>query len=97
MSVDVTNSHPTRDGAEVVQVYVQDEYASVVVPNRQLKGFEKVVIPAGETKTVRVPLRVRDLGLWNSAMKYVVEPGAFHVLVGSSSSDIRGNATFTVE
>ncbi|PLB38807.1 putative beta-glucosidase [Aspergillus candidus] len=97
VQVDVTNRHPTRDGAEVVQVYVKDEYASVVVPNRELKGFEKVVIPAGETKTVRIPLRVKDLGLWNSAMKYVVEPGAFQVLVGSSSSDIRGNATFTVE
>lgn len=97
VQVDVTNRHPDREGTEVVQVYVQDEYASVVVPNKELKGFEKVVIPAGETKTVRIPLRVKDLGLWNSAMKYVVEPGAFHVLVGSSSSDIRGNATFTVE
>ncbi|PKY07273.1 glycoside hydrolase [Aspergillus campestris IBT 28561] len=97
VQVDVTNRHPDREGTEVVQVYVKDEYASVVVPNRELKGFEKVVIPAGKTKTVKIPLRVKDLGLWNSAMKYVVEPGAFHVLVGSSSSDIRGNATFTVE
>ncbi|KAL1962591.1 hypothetical protein VTN77DRAFT_9384 [Rasamsonia byssochlamydoides] len=96
VSVDVTNTHPTRDGTEVVQVYVVDEYASVVVPNRQLKGFDKVVICAGQTKTVQIPLQVSDLGLWDVNMNYVVEPGAFTVLVGSSSMDIRGNATFYV-
>ncbi|KAL1987240.1 hypothetical protein VTN96DRAFT_4572 [Rasamsonia emersonii] len=96
VSVDVTNTHPSRDGTEVVQVYVVDEYASVVVPNRQLKGFDKVFIPAGQTKTVQIPLQVSDLGLWDVNMNYVVEPGAFIVLVGSSSADIRGNATFYV-
>ncbi|KAL4890124.1 glycoside hydrolase superfamily [Aspergillus ambiguus] len=97
VSVDVTNTNRQRDGAEVVQVYVADEIATVVVPNRALQGFEKVVIPAGKTKTVKIQLAVKDLGLWNSAMKYVVEPGAFNVLVGSSSEDIRGNATFYVQ
>lgn len=97
VSVEVTNTHKKRDGAEVVQVYVADEIATVVVPNRELKGFEKVVIPAGKTKTVKIELKVKDLGLWNTAMKYVVEPGAFNVLVGSSSEDIRGKATFYVE
>jgi beta-glucosidase len=95
VSVEVRNTHATRDGTEVVQVYVQDEIASVVVPNRQLKGFKKVLIPAGKTRTVRVEIRVEELGVWNSRMKYVVEPGRFRVLVGSSSEDIRGNATFT--
>lgn len=97
VSVDVTNTDAARDGTEVVQVYVSDVIASVVVPNRALKGFEKVVIPAGKTKTVEIDLQVEDLGLWNRSMQYVVEPGAFTVLVGSSSSDIRGNATFYVE
>ncbi|PKX96955.1 putative beta-glucosidase [Aspergillus novofumigatus IBT 16806] len=97
ISVDVTNTHKSMDGTEVVQVYIQDEIASVVVPNRQLKGFEKVVIPAKKTKTVKIQIKVQDLGLWNSAMKYVVEPGAFAALVGSSSADIRGNATFYVQ
>ncbi|EAW12608.1 putative beta-glucosidase [Aspergillus clavatus NRRL 1] len=97
VSVDVTNTHKHLDGAEVVQVYIQDEIATVVVPNRQLKGFAKVAIPAMKTKTVKIQLKVQDLGLWNSAMKYVVEPGAFTALVGSSSADIRGNATFYVQ
>lgn len=97
VSVDVTNTHATREGTEVVQVYIQDEIASVVVPNRQLRGFDKVVIPAGKTKTVKIPVKIQDIGVWNSRMKYVVEPGRFTVLVGSSSEDIRGNSTFTVK
>jgi beta-glucosidase len=95
VSVDVTNT-ASRDGTEVVQVYISDDIASVVVPNRALKGFDKVVIPAGKTKTVKIPIKVQDIGVWNSRMKYVVEPGSFTVLVGSSSEDIRGNTTFTV-
>ncbi|OGM50192.1 beta-glucosidase [Aspergillus bombycis] len=97
VSVEVKNTDAARDGTEVVQVYVVDELASVVVPNRLLKGFKKVVVPAGQSKTVEIPLQVQDLGLWNLRMKYVVEPGAFGVLVGSSSEDIRGNATFYVQ
>lgn len=97
VSVDVTNTHATREGTEVVQVYIKDDIASVVVPNRQLKGFKKVVIPAGKTTTVKIPIKVEDIGLWNTRMKYVVEPGRFTVLVGSSSEDIRGNATFIVQ
>jgi beta-glucosidase len=97
VSVDVTNTDTARVGTEVVQVYVVDEIATVVVPNRLLKGFKKVVIPAGETVTVEIELKVQDLGLWDVRMRYVVEPGAFGVLVGSSSEDIRGNATFYVQ
>ncbi|KAJ5378689.1 hypothetical protein N7509_011808 [Penicillium cosmopolitanum] len=97
VSVDVKNTDTKRDGTEVVQVYISDNIASVVVPNRQLKGFKKVVIPAGKTKTVKIPIKIEDLGLWNTRMKYVVEPGTFTALVGSSSEDIKGNATFTVQ
>lgn len=97
VSVDVTNTDKKRDGTEVVQVYVSDKIASVVVPNRQLRGFDKVLIPAGKTKTVKIPIKIQDLGLWNTKMKYVVEPGKFDILVGSSSEDIRGNATLTVQ
>lgn len=95
--VDVKNTHERLDGTEVVQVYVVDEISSVAVPNRSLKGFEKVFIRAGETKTVKIQLKVDDLGLWDSRMKYVVETGSFQVLVGRSSTDIRGNATFHVQ
>ncbi|KAL4768340.1 glycoside hydrolase superfamily [Aspergillus nidulans var. acristatus] len=97
VSVDLTNTDSFRDGTEVVQIYIVDEITSVVVPNRQLKGFEKVFVPAGETKTVTVDIDVADLGLWDARMKYVVEKGEFTVLVGSSSTDVRGNATFWVQ
>ncbi|KAI1411014.1 glycoside hydrolase family 3 protein [Hypoxylon sp. FL1857] len=95
VSVDVTNDS-TRDGAEVVQLYVQDMVASVVVPNKQLRGFSKVLVPAGATKTVNIDVDIADLGLWDISMKYVVEPGEFTFHVGSSSKDLRGNATLTV-
>ncbi|KAL5342870.1 glycoside hydrolase superfamily [Aspergillus crustosus] len=97
VSVDVTNKDRRRDGTEVVQVYVVDEITSVVVPNRLLKGFEKVFVPAGKTKTVEIELDVAELGLWDARMRYVVEKGEFTVLVGSSSVDFRGNATFWVQ
>ena len=78
VAVDVTNGSP-RDGAEVVQLYVQDVLASVAVPNRQLRGFAKVPVAAGATETVELRLRVRDLGLWDVGLEYVVEPGEFRV------------------
>jgi beta-glucosidase len=95
VSVDVTNASD-RDGSEVVQLYVKDLIASVVVPNMQLKGFAKVAVAAGETETVEIELKVGDLGLWDLNYNYVVEPGNFTVLVGSSSADLRANATLTV-
>lgn len=94
-TVDVTNNS-TRDGTEVVQLYVSDLIASVTVPNIALRGFSKVPIAAGQTETVEIPLPVADLGLWNINMQYVVEPGDFVVFVGSSSADLRSNATLTV-
>jgi beta-glucosidase len=84
------------DGKEVVQVYVQDVLASIVVPNIELKGFKKVSVKAGETVDVSVELDVSKWGLWNRTMDYVVEKGEFVVHVGSSSKDFRGNGTVTV-
>lgn len=95
VSVDVTNNS-TVDGTEVVQVYIKDDVSSVVVPNKQLRGFAKVPIAAGQTETVSVYINVADLGLWNIKMDYVVEPGNFTVLVGSSSGNLPVNATLTV-
>jgi beta-glucosidase len=85
-----------RDGKEVVQVYVKDLIASVVVPNIQLRGFEKVLLKAGESKRVSIKVKVQDLGVWNARMKYVVEPGEFMFMVGASSNDIKGNVTITL-
>lgn len=89
-------NNSTVDGTEVVQVYVKDDVTSVVVPNKQLKGFAKVPIAAGATETVSVDLNVADLGLWDIKMNYVVEPGNFTILVGSSSANLPVNATLTV-
>ncbi|KAJ5040647.1 uncharacterized protein L3040_006296 [Drepanopeziza brunnea f. sp. 'multigermtubi'] len=94
-SVTITNQS-ARDGKEVVQLYVKDLIASVEVPNIQLRGFSKVLVRAGESVSVEIPLKVHDLGLWDLRMKYVVEPGDFLILVGSSSADFRANATLTV-
>jgi beta-glucosidase len=91
----VTNTSD-RDGSEVVQLYVSDLIASVAVPNKQLRGFDKVAVPAGETVTVEIPLDVAELGLWDVRYRYVVEPGEFAVFVGASSADLRLNATLTV-
>jgi beta-glucosidase len=94
-SVSITNNG-TRDGAEVVQLYVKDMLASVDVPNIRLKGFEKVMVPAGETVDVEIPLDVGELGVWNRKMEYEVEPGTFTVFAGASSLDLRSNATLAV-
>ena len=94
-TVKVTNKSKI-DGTEVVQLYVQDLISSVVVPNKLLKGFSKVAIKAGQSATVEIPFNVQDLGLWNIKMQYVVEPGEFNITVGSSSADLRANATLTV-
>lgn len=94
-TVSVTNTSPV-DGKEVVQVYVQDVLASIVVPNIELKGFKKVLVKAGETVEVSVDLNVGSWGLWNRKMEYVVEKGEFLVHVGASSKDLRANGTVTV-
>ncbi|KAF4542153.1 Glycoside hydrolase family 3 [Lasiodiplodia theobromae] len=94
-SVSVTNNS-TRDGQEVVQLYVSDLIASVAVPNKELKGFKKVLVKAGETVDIDFDIDVSKLGVWDIRMKYVVEPGEFAIYVGSSSADLRGNATLTV-
>jgi beta-glucosidase len=97
VTVTVSVTNPSEwDGKEVVQVYVQDVLASIVVPNIELKGFKKVSVKAGETVDVSVELDVRKWGLWNRTMDYVVEKGEFVVHVGSSSKDFRGNGTVTV-
>lgn len=94
-TVSVTNESPV-DGKEVVQIYLQDLIASVVVPNKELKGFKKVLVKAGETVDVSIELDVSKWGLWDRKMKYIVEKGDFLVHVGASSSDLKGNGTVTV-
>jgi beta-glucosidase len=84
VSVTVTNTG-SHEGAEVVQLYIHDEVASVTRPVRQLAGFRRVTLKPGEARTVELPLTARELGLYNRDMKFVVEPGKFRVFVGGSS------------
>ncbi|MCK7590682.1 beta-glucosidase BglX [Subsaxibacter sp. CAU 1640] len=85
VSVDVTNSGK-YDGKEVVQLYLRDVVGSVTRPVRELKGFQKVDIKKGETKTVTFKLTVEDLKFYNYDLDFVAEPGTFEVFVGTDSN-----------
>jgi len=87
LSVDVKNTG-NRDGEEVVQLYINDMYSSVTTPRKTLKGFKRINIKKGETKTVSFELTSKELALWNREMKRVVEPGEFEVMVGGNSVDL---------
>ncbi|SER90996.1 glycoside hydrolase family 3 N-terminal domain-containing protein [Sphingobium sp. YR768] len=93
VEVDVRNVGQ-RAGDEVVQVYVHDQVASVTRPIKELKGFERVTLAPGETKTVRIPLGPDAFTLWNLDMEEVVEPGLFDIMVGPDSKNLQ---TVTLE
>ena len=82
--VEVTNTG-RRAGTEVVQLYIRDCVSSVTRPVKELKGFQKIFLQAGETKTVMFEITRESLAFWDVKMKYVVEPGEFEILVGNSS------------
>ncbi|WP_318840661.1 beta-xylosidase [Reichenbachiella ulvae] len=84
VSVDITNTG-NRVGDEVVQMYIRDEFASVGRYNMMLKGFERVSLAPGETKTVEFELNAGNLFIYDKDMKKVVEPGDFTVSIGASS------------
>jgi beta-glucosidase len=86
-----------REGAEVVQLYLQDVKASVPRPVKELKGFEKVLLRPGQVKVVRLSLDARSMAFYDVTKKqWTVEPGQFKVMAGSSSRDIRVSAEFEV-
>ena len=93
--VEVTNVGEVR-GEEVVQLYVRDLVGSVTRPVRELKGFKRIELAAGERRTVRFELPIAALGFYDRGMTFVVEPGATEVLIGSSSEDIRLTETFEI-
>jgi beta-glucosidase len=84
--VDVTNTG-SREGAEVVQLYIRDLVSSVTRPVKELKGFKKVVLQPGETTTVALDIDAASLAFYDVDMKYVVEPGDFEIMIGTSSRD----------
>lgn len=88
VSVDVTNTGK-RAGDEIVQLYVKDLVSSVTIYETQLRGFERVSLNPGETKTVNFTLKPEDLELLDKNMHWTVEPGMFEVQIGASSEDIR--------
>ncbi len=95
ISVDVQNTG-SRAGKEVVQLYVRDVEASVLRPEKELRGFQKVALEPGEAKTVTFTLDARALAFYDPQQKaWVTEAGEFEVLVGSSSRDIRLQGSFT--
>ncbi len=96
VSVDVKNTGE-RAGEEVVQLYIRDLISSVSRPVKELKGFEKISLKPGETRTVHFALSPEELSFLNARLERVVEPGTFAVMVGSSVDRIRLNGTFEVE
>ena len=95
VSVDVANVG-TRPGKEVVQLYLRDPIASVVVPVQRLRGFDKLALAPGETRTARFTLGPGDLSLLDARFQWVVEPGVFEVAVGSSSRKLPLTGRFEV-
>ncbi|MBN1976146.1 MAG: glycoside hydrolase family 3 C-terminal domain-containing protein [Anaerolineae bacterium] len=84
VSVDVTNSGEIA-GDEVVQLYIRDQVSSVTRPVKELKGFERVALKPGETKTVTFTITPEDLSFLDVHMERIVEPGLFDIMVGTSS------------
>ena len=78
-----------RAGKEVVQLYIRDKISSVVRPVKELKGFSKIHLDPNELKKVEFQIGYNELKMLDKGLNWVVEPGEFHVMVGSSSEDIR--------
>lgn len=95
VSVDVKNIG-SRPGVEVVQLYTRDVVSSVTTYEKNLRGFERVDLSPGQTKSVNFNLSPPDLSLWDRNMRFVVEPGMFQVMIGSSSEDIRLKGEFEI-
>jgi beta-glucosidase len=87
VSVEVENTG-ARAGDEVVQLYIRDPVASMTRPVKELKGFQRVALQPGQKRRVEFVLDREHLGFWNREMRYVVEPGEFRLMVGSSSADV---------
>jgi beta-glucosidase len=97
VSLDVTNTGKLA-GAEIVQIYVHDHEASLVRPEKELKGFAKVFLEPGETKTVSVKLDFRSFAFYHTEYKqWITETGEFDILIAASAADIRHTVTVKLE
>jgi len=88
VSIAVTNSG-NKDGKEVVQLYIRDMVGSITRPVKELKGFQKISLKAGESRTVTFNITTNDLKFYNSNLKYDWEPGEFMIMVGGNSRDVK--------
>lgn len=95
VSVEVSNTG-SRDGSEVVQLYIRDLVGSITRPIKELKAFEKVMLKAGEKKTITFTLTTTDLSFYKGDLSFGYEPGKFHVFVGGNSRDVK-QAEFVVK
>jgi beta-glucosidase len=95
VSCDITNTG-VRAGDEVVQLYLRDDYSSVTTFEKVLRGFARVPLAPGETRTVQFILTAGDLQLYDRADHWTVEPGRFTVMIGASSEDLRLRGNFVV-
>ena len=96
ISVDITNTGQ-RAGDEVAQLYVHDVVSSVVRPVKELRGFQRLTLQPGEQRTVTFTLPAAKLAFWDEKTHaFLVEPGAFELMVGTSSADIRAKAVLEV-
>jgi beta-glucosidase len=97
VAVDVTNTG-TRPGSEVVQVYVRDVESTLPRPAKELAGFAKVRLEPGQTARAEVLLGRRSFAVWDTAAdEWLVEAGEYEILVGASSTDLRGSVTLHIE
>jgi beta-glucosidase len=86
VSVDVKNTG-NRKGAEVVQMYIRDDYSSVTRPVKELKGFRKIWLDSGQSQTVSFTITPDLLSFYDKDMKWIIEPGDFTIMVGTSSDN----------
>jgi len=84
------------DGKEVVQLYIRDLVGSITRPVKELKGFQKVALKVGESKTISFNISENDLKFYNSDLKFVAEPGDFEVFIGTNSRDAKA-ASFSLK
>jgi beta-glucosidase len=93
VTMDITNTGK-YEGEEVVQLYLQDKYASLIRPIIELKDFQKLKLGIGQTKTIKFVIDNQKLSFYNEKLEFNSEPGDFNLMVGSSSEDIRLKSSF---
>ena len=97
VSVDITNAGQ-RAGKEIVQLYIADRKSSLPRPVKELKGFEKILLQPGETKTVTFTIDVDDLSFFDPERhEWVAEPGRFDAIVAAAADDVRGSVSFELK